>query len=179
MGLVLPRIISRASISASDSSIPLAAFGRLMVRRRRCTGLLGQLCLLLEESECLLNEGGMVLEDATVPGVRENAQLCIRQSASEFERVERRHHHVVIAIDDQDRMLNRPELRGITLSPGLDRRSLSLNGFVAYGRVKVLGAFFQALQEAVGRCLAVARLCKEQKMLRMLVGGACLAKCVL
>src|SRR5216684_7802148 len=121
----------------------------------------------------------MVLEDATVPGVRENAQLCIRQPAGELERVERRHHHVVIAIDDQDWMLNRPERGGITLSPGLDRRSLSLNGFVAYGRVKVLGAFFQALQEVVGRGLAVARLCKEQKMLRMLVGGACLAKRVL
>jgi hypothetical protein len=73
-------------------------------------------------------------------------------------------------------MLNRPELRGITLSPGLDRRKLSLNGFVAYGRVKVLGAFFQALQEVVGRCLAVARLGKEKKLLRMLIGGACLAK---
>src|SRR5467141_3554006 len=73
-------------------------------------------------------------------------------------------------------MLNRLELRGITLSPGLDRRKLSLNGFVADGRVKVLGAFFQALQEAAGRCLAVASLCKEKKMLRMLVGGAGLAK---
>jgi hypothetical protein len=29
--------------------------------------------LLLEESECLLDEGGMVLEDAAVPGVGENA----------------------------------------------------------------------------------------------------------
>ena len=73
-------------------------------------------------------------------------------------------------------MLNRPELRGIALSPGLDRRKLSLNGFVAYGRVEVLRAFFQAAQEVVGCRLAVARLCKEQKMLRMLVGGACLAK---
>jgi hypothetical protein len=55
-------------------------------------------------------------------------------------------------------MLNRPELRGIALSPGLDRRKLSLNGFVAYGRVEVLRAFFQAAQEVVGRRLAVARL---------------------
>jgi hypothetical protein len=31
---------------------------------------------------CLLNEGGMVLEDAAVPGVRENAQLCFRQLSS-------------------------------------------------------------------------------------------------
>ena len=76
-------------------------------------------------------------------------------------------------------MLDRPERGGITLSPGLDCCNLSLNGFVAYGRVKVLGAFFQALQEVVGCCLAVARLCKEQKMLRMLIGGACLAKRVL
>ena len=37
-----------------------------------------QLRLLLEETECLLNEDGMVLEDAAVPGVRENAQLCFR-----------------------------------------------------------------------------------------------------
>jgi hypothetical protein len=36
--------------------------------------------------------------------------------------------------------------------------------------------FFQALQEVVGRCLAVARLGKEKKLLRMLIGGACLAK---
>ena len=42
-------------------------------------------CLLLQEGECLLNEGGVVLEDAAVPGVGENAQLCIRQPASEFE----------------------------------------------------------------------------------------------
>jgi hypothetical protein len=48
----------------------------------------------------------------------------------------------VIAVDDQDRMLDRPERGGVTLSPGLDRRKLSLNGFVAYGRVKVRGAFF-------------------------------------
>ena len=134
---------------------------------------------LLEERERLLNECGMVLEDAAVPGVGENAQLCIRQPAGEFEGVERRHHHVVIAIDDQDGMLNRRELRGIALSPGLDRRKLSLNGFVADGRIKVLGAFFQALQEAVGGSLTVARLCKEQKMFRMLVGGAGLAKRVL
>src|SRR6476659_5322550 len=76
-------------------------------------------------------------------------------------------------------MLDRLKRAGITASPGLDRCKLSLNGFVAYRRVKVLGAFFQALQEIVGRCLAVARLCKEQNMLRMLVSGACLAKCVL
>ena len=75
-------------------------------------------------------------------------------------------------------MLDRPERGDITLSPGLDRRNLSLNGFVAYWRVNVLGAFFQALQEIVGCYLAVARLCKEQKMLRMLVAGACLAPCV-
>ena len=46
-------------------------------------------------------------------------------------------------------MLDRPELGGVTLSPGLDRRKLSLNGFVAYGRVEVLLAFFQATQEVV------------------------------
>jgi len=42
-------------------------------------------CLLLQEGERLLNEGGMVLEDAAVPGVREDAQLCIRQPTSELE----------------------------------------------------------------------------------------------
>src|SRR5258705_3783889 len=76
-------------------------------------------------------------------------------------------------------MLDAPERGGVTLSPSLDRCKLSLNGFVAYGRVKTPGALVQALQEVVGRCLAVARLCKEQKMLRVLVGGTCLAKCVL
>jgi hypothetical protein len=45
----------------------------------------GQLCLLLEESECLLNKGGMVLEDAAVPRVREDAQLRFRQPTCEFE----------------------------------------------------------------------------------------------
>ena len=56
-----------------------------LVWRRRCTGPRGQLCLLLEESECLLNEGGMVLEDAAMPGVRENAQLRFREPARELE----------------------------------------------------------------------------------------------
>jgi hypothetical protein len=46
---------------------------------------MSQLRLLLEENECLLNEGGMVLEDAAVPGVRENAQLCFRQPTRELE----------------------------------------------------------------------------------------------
>jgi hypothetical protein len=41
--------------------------------------------LLLEKSERLLNEDGMVLEDATVPAVRENAQLCFRQPTRELE----------------------------------------------------------------------------------------------
>ena len=76
-------------------------------------------------------------------------------------------------------MLNRRERGGITLSPGLDRRNLGLNGFVADGRVKVVGAFFQAPQEDVSRRLAVPGLCKEKKLLRVLVGGTCLAECVL
>src|SRR5258706_9642455 len=76
-------------------------------------------------------------------------------------------------------MLDRSERGGITLSPGTDRRKLGLNRFVAYGRIKVLRAFFQAPQEVLGCRLALARLCKEQKMLRMLVGGTCLAKRVL
>ena len=44
-----------------------------------------RLCLLLEEGERLLNEGGMVLEDAAVPGVGEHAQLRVRQPAGELE----------------------------------------------------------------------------------------------
>jgi hypothetical protein len=55
-------------------------------------------------------------------------------------------------------MLNRPELRDIALSPGLDRRKLSLNGFVAYGRVEVLRSFFQAAQEVVGRLIYTSLL---------------------
>jgi hypothetical protein len=121
----------------------------------------------------------MVLEDATMAGIGENAQLCIRQLAGEFERIMRRHHYIVIAIDDEDRMRNRRQLRGIALPPGLDRRNLGLNGFVADGRVEVLAAFLQATQESVGRGLAVAGLGKEQKVLWMLVGGARLAECVL
>jgi hypothetical protein len=42
-------------------------------------------CSLLQEGECLLNEGSVVLEDAAVPGVREDAQLCIRQPTGELE----------------------------------------------------------------------------------------------
>ena len=42
-------------------------------------------CLLLQEGERLFNEGGMVLEDAAVPGVREDTQLCIRQPTGELE----------------------------------------------------------------------------------------------
>lgn len=48
-------------------------------------GPCGQLYLRLEENECLLNEGGMVLENAAVPGVGENAQLCFRQPTRELE----------------------------------------------------------------------------------------------
>jgi transposase len=35
------------------------------------------------------------------------------------------------------------------------RRKLSLNGFVAYGRVEILGAFFQAQQEVASRRLTL------------------------
>jgi hypothetical protein len=57
----------------------------LRTRLVRWAGPSGQLCLLLEESECLLNKGGMVLEDAAVSGVRENAQVCFRQPTRELE----------------------------------------------------------------------------------------------
>jgi hypothetical protein len=52
-------------------------------------------------------------------------------------------------------MLNAAKRRGITMSPGTDRRNLSLNGFVAYGRVEILGAFFQAQQEVASRRLTL------------------------
>jgi hypothetical protein len=45
----------------------------------------GRRCLWLEKGEGLLNEDVMVLKDAAVPGVGKNAQLCIWQSAGEFE----------------------------------------------------------------------------------------------
>lgn len=45
-------------------------------------------------------------------------------------------------------MLNRPERRRITQSPGTDRRKLSLNSFVAYGRVEILGAFLQGRKKS-------------------------------
>jgi len=60
----------------------------------------------------------------------------------------------------------------------MDRRKLRLDGFVADGRINILGAFFQALQEVAGCCLAIAGLGKEQELLGML-GGASLGYRVL
>ena len=39
-------------------------------------------------------------------------------------------------------MLDRFERGRVALSPSLDCRKLCLDRFVAYGRVKILGAFF-------------------------------------
>jgi hypothetical protein len=117
--------------------------------------------LLPKEIERLLNEKGVVLENTAMPGIRKNAQLCIRQPAGQFERVDRRHQNIVVAISDQDGMLDCGKRNAIALAPGMDRYNLGLNCFVGNGRISVLRPLLEALTEIVGCGLAICRLRKE------------------
>src|SRR3569833_2286995 len=63
--------------------------------------------------------------------------------------------------------------------PRQDGRHLGLNGFLTDRRVERGSAFFQTPQKISRGGLAVARLCKEQEMLRLLVGGLRLGESVL
>ena len=46
----------------------------------------------------------MILEDAAVPRIRENAELCIRQRLEERDRIDGRHHDVIVAVGDENGM---------------------------------------------------------------------------
>ena len=59
-----------------------------------------------EELQGLCDELVVKLEDAAVPSVGINLELAVRQSLGEVDRVGRRHHAVVIAVCDEDRLLD-------------------------------------------------------------------------
>jgi hypothetical protein len=89
----------------------------------------------------------------------------------ERNRVGRRHHDVVIAIDDQGRLLNGAwvDLFGAgRQSPHRDGLDLRLDGLVAGRRVQVLLSRRQASQELLTGPLTGARRRKEEEALGML-----------
>src|SRR6476646_10427780 len=63
-----------------------------------------------EEPQRLLREFPMILEDAAVPRIRENAELCIRQRLEKRDRIDGRHHDVIVAVGDENGMADRAQL---------------------------------------------------------------------
>jgi len=93
-----------------------------------------KLCLLLEETRLLLNEGGMVLEDAACRRQGNMLKLCIRSlRASSNDERPGTSTSSSTKIDGPGRNAGTfPSFVGITLSQAWIGRKLSLNGFVAY-----------------------------------------------
>lgn len=101
--------------------------------------------LLLKEPERLPDKLIVILENCAVPGVGENAKLGVRQFAGQLRRIDCRHHDVVVAVNDQNGLINRGKRAFGRHSPFRDRRDLGVNGFVGHRGVAVFLTFVQPI----------------------------------
>ena len=115
----------------------------------------------------------MILEDAAVPRIRENAEPCIRQRLKERDRIDGRHHDVIVAVGDENGMADRAQLFcAVAFAPLNDCGALRLRRLVAGSRIAIVLARLQARKKCVGGRLARLGLREEQEVLGMfLLGG--------
>jgi hypothetical protein len=96
---------------------------------------------VLKEPQRLVDKHIVILEDGAVSGIRENAELSIGQLAGQFHGIDCRRHDVVVAVNDQNGLLDGAEGACSRHPPFRDRRDLGVNGFVRHRYVAVLLAF--------------------------------------
>jgi hypothetical protein len=126
-----------------------------------------------EEFQRLRHEQVVVLEDAAVAGVWVDAEPGIGQQLGEMERAARRQHRVVVAVDDQNRLVHIRQAYGRgALLPLRQGGDLGADRLIGYRGVADLGAFVQTGEEGVRGSLAGRSRREEQEVLGVLALGS-------
>src|SRR5439155_14232473 len=118
-----------------------------------------------EELQSLCDELVVKLEDAAVPGVGIDLELAVRQAFGQVNRVGRRHHAVVIAVCDEDWLLDGRQVGRRLHPPGMDGPKLGAEGSDRDRLVAILGPLLQPLDELPGLPPAIGRRGEEEVML--------------
>src|SRR5712671_861888 len=128
---------ARALLAYPAPRTTAAAFNNSRLRIAEDLALIS----VLKEPQRLVDKHIVILEDGAVSGIRENAELSIGQLAGQFHGIDCRRHDVVIAVNDQNGLLDDAERACSRHPPFRDRRDLGVNGFVRHRYVAVLLAF--------------------------------------
>src|SRR5881398_2147277 len=96
-----------------------------------------------QELESALDEVLVELEHPAVPGVGIEHELAVGQSSIEVDGVLAGHHLVALAVDDERRLVDPREVRGLLLTPSVDRLELGAERAYGDGLVAVVRAFLQ------------------------------------
>src|SRR5439155_20524547 len=120
-----------------------------------------------EEGQGFRHKIGMVLENPAMPGVCVDNQFCARDTARHIDAVCGRHHDVAIAIRDQDRDPNAPEILRRLSAPSSDRFDLPQESARCRALVPACLALFQAFQEGFRRLTAIGRGREKQVKFRV------------
>src|SRR6266478_3659893 len=128
---------ARALLAYPAPRTTAAAFNNSRLRIAEDLALIS----VLKEPQRLVDKHIVILEDGAVSGIRENAELSIGQLAGQFHGIDCRRHDVVVAVNDQNGLLDDAERACSRHPPFRDRRDLGVNGFVRHRYVAVLLAF--------------------------------------
>jgi len=103
--------ISRRILSGSKFPFSLAPRVETVQERPDRLRIAEDLALIsvLKEPQRLVDKHIVILEDGAVSGIRENAELSIGQLAGQFHGIDCRRHDVVVAVNDQNGLLDGAE----------------------------------------------------------------------
>ena len=105
-----------------------------------------------------------MLKNATVPGIRIDRELGIRQTASHVGRMAAVDHEVTVAVRDENGLSNDREVVGRTQPRGSDGLQLGTPSLQGNGLVTILGAFLQPGEIVFRGALAIRSAGKEQEV---------------
>src|SRR6266511_213235 len=131
-------------------------------------------CSSREELQSLWDELVVKLEDAAVPRVGIDLELAVRQALGQVDRVERRHHAVVIAVGNEDWLLDGGQIGRLLHTPGVNGLELGAKGYDRNRLVAVLGPLLQPLDELPGLPPAIGCRGEEKILLWVLEGQSTL-----
>src|SRR6266498_5451618 len=127
-------------------------------------------CSSREELQSLWDELVVKLEDAAVPRVGIDLELAVRQALGQVDRVERRHHAVVIAVGNEDWLLDGGQIGRLLHTPGVNGLELGAKGYERNRLVAVLGPLLQPLDELPGLPPSIGCRGEEEIILRVFEG---------
>jgi hypothetical protein len=102
---IQPLLRHSVLMQALRATAAAAAFNNSRLRTAQDLALISG----LKEPQSLLGKRVVILEDGAVSSVRGNAELSLGQLAGQFHGMGCRHHDVVVAVNDQNRLPNEAE----------------------------------------------------------------------